>query len=120
MAYTQFAKDKPVITDTGGQVVDATRTNAMALRDAIQMGVMPNWTFTTSGGTAEQPDVITYANGVERLRLTITWGSTGGTVGNPTVIAYAYSGNSGGAYDAIATATNTYDSNGNMTGTTWS
>lgn len=120
MAYTQFAKDKPVLADTGAVVVDSTRQNLMALRDAVLMGIAQGWTLAVSGGTAEQPGVITYSNGVERLRLTVTWGSSGGALGNPSTIVYAYSGNSGTLYENIGTATMTYDASGNMTGIAWS
>lgn len=122
MAYTLFAKDKPVIADTGAQVVDATRNNLMALRDAIVSGTLQGWTIavTAGTGTAEQPQTIVYSNGVERVRLTTTWGSSGGALGNPQVVVFAYSGNSGGAYDTIGTATYSYDASGNMTGIAWS
>lgn len=119
MAYIPFASDKPVITDQGGQVVDDMRQNLMALRDACVAGAMIGWTLTPSGGTAEEPGVIMYAKGVERVRVTVTWGTAGGAIGNPQVIAYAYSGNSGGVWDAMGTLTLTYDASGNLTGSSW-
>lgn len=78
------------------------------------------WGLTPSGGTAEKPAVVVYAKGVERVRATLTWGTTGGATDNVTVAAYEYSSNSGGAYSAIGTKTMTYDAVGNVTLTAWS
>lgn len=120
MAYTPFVPDKPVITDTGGDVVDATRENLMALRDAIVAGVLAGFNFSASGGTAAYPTTMLYSKGVERIRATVTWGSSGGALNNPQVVVYAYSANSGGLYDTIGTLTMTYDVDGNLTSSTWS
>lgn len=120
MAYNQFVPDKPVISDTGGQVIDAIRQNLMALRDAVLTGAMVGWSMAQTGANAEQPDTITYANGVERIRLTITWGSSGGALGQPTIVVYDYSGNSGTSWDSMGTVTSTFDSGGNMTAQSWS
>lgn len=78
------------------------------------------WALTPSGGTAEQPDVVTYAKGVERVRGTLTWGTTGGADGNVETAAYEYSNNSGSTYSTIGTKNLTYDAAGNVTLTTWS
>lgn len=78
------------------------------------------WGLTPSGGTAEKPAVVVYAKGVERVRATLTWGTTGGATDNVTVATYEYSSDSGGAYSAIGTKTMTYDANGNVTLTAWS
>lgn len=122
MAYTKFTSDTPVIADTGGEVIDDTRNNLMALRDAIVAGTLVDWNLdiTIGGGSAEEPDELIYKKSTEWIRLQITWGTTGGEDGQPTVIIYAYSADSGGVYDTIGTATMTYDSNGNMTDLTWS
>ena len=122
MAYTKFVKDKPVIADDGDIVINNTRENLMAVRDAVVMGVLVdfNMDITIGGGSAAEPDEIIYKNGVEWIRLQVTWGTTGGDDGQPTVIVYAYSANSGGLYDTIGTATMTYGSGGEMTDITWS
>lgn len=122
MAYTKFLSDTPDITDTGAKVIDDTRQNLMATRDAIVAGALVDWdlTVTVGGGSAEEPDEIIYKNGVEWLRLDITWGTTGGEDGQPTVIVYAYSANSGGLYDTIGTWTGTYNGNGTLTAGVWS
>ena len=121
MAYLPFTSDKPVITDTGGQVIDRTRENLMALRDAIQVGSLVGWTLTNTDitGPAAEPTQIIYKKSTEWLRLQITWGTTGGDDGNPKTIVYAYSANSGGLYDTIGTATMTYDSSGNLRDVAW-
>jgi hypothetical protein len=94
----------------------------MALRDSVVAGALLDWdlTITVGGGSDEEPDEIIYKNGVEWLRLDVTWGTTGGEDGNPTVIVYAYSANSGGVYDTIGTLTHTYNGNGTCTATVWS
>lgn len=78
------------------------------------------WALTPSGGTAEQPAVIVYAKGVERVRATLTWGTTGGAAGNVATAVYEYSANSGTNYSSIGTKTMTYDAAGNVTLTAWS
>lgn len=120
MAYTPFVSDKPNIADTGTAVIDNTRQNLMALRDACVAGVLAGWALTASGGTAEYPTQLLYSKGTERVRLTITWGSSGGALYNPQTIVYAYSADSGGLYDTIGTLTNTYDTNGYLTAASWS
>ena len=122
MAYTKYTSDTPVITDTGGEVIDDTRNNLMALRDAIVAGALVDWNLdiTVGGGSAAEPDELIYKKNTEWIRLDITWGTSGGADGQPTVIVYAYSSNSGSLYDTIGTATMTYDANGNMTDLTWS
>lgn len=122
MAYAHFTSDKPVIADTGAQIIDRTRENLMALRDAVVGGLMPGWglTATAGSGTAEQPQYLVYAKGTERVRLTITWGTTAGAQYNPQVVLVEYSANSGGAYDSLGTLTYTFDVNGNVTSTAWS
>ena len=118
MVYTPFVPDKPVIADNGDIVINNTRENLMALRDAVVAGALKGWNFSKTG-TAE-PTEILYSKGTERVRLTITWGTTGGADGNPTVVIYAYSANSGGLYDTIGTNTLAYDSSGNLVTETWS
>jgi hypothetical protein len=60
MVYTKFTPDTPIITDTGAEVIDDTRNNLMALRDAIVAGALVDWWMTPSGGTAEEPAQIIY------------------------------------------------------------
>lgn len=121
-AYTDFLSDKPVIADNGDIVINNTRDNLMALRDGSVAGVMPGWNFTRTvgGGSDEEPDEIIYKNGVEWIRLVITWGTSGGDVGNPTVVVYSYSANSGTLYHPMGTLTYTYNSNGTLTDSVWS
>lgn len=127
MVYVAFVSDKPVIADNGNIVIDNTRENLMALRDAIVAGALKGWWFTPSGGTAAEPAIIYYevtrTGTRECVRLTITWGTTGGDDGQPKVIVYAYApdwNGSTGTFDAIGTASMTYDGSGNMTDLQWS
>jgi len=122
MAYTHFDATKPTpVAKTITQMADDMRANLMALRDQIISAAgFENWPATPAGGTNEQPATITYSNGTERWRKSITWGSTGGADGNPTQIVYEYSSNSGSSYDTVRTKTISWNSDGTWAGTTWS
>ena len=112
MVYVPFTPDTPIIADNGDIVINNTRENLMALRDAVVAGALKDWDMSKTG-TAE-PTEILYSKGTERVRLTITWAS-----GNPTVVLYEYSANSGGLYDTIGTLTLAYTS-GDLVTETWS
>ena len=125
MVYVPFVSDKPVIADDGDVVINNTRENLMALRDALVCGALKGWnmTQTVGAGSTDEPDELLYSNNsnTEALKLDITWGTTGGEDGNPTVIVYSYSTDDFGASnEAIGTLTMTYNSNGTMTASTWS
>ena len=124
MAYVDFVDDKPVISDDGDVVINNTRENLMAVRDGVVMGKFLDWnmTPTVGGGSAEEPDSIEWrsgqGSGTDRVRATITWGTSGGADGNPTTIVWAFSVN-GSVYDTMGTQTITYDVNANITWITW-
>lgn len=123
MVYVPFVPDTPDITDTGAIVINNTRENLMALRDAVVAGALKGWNMAATGGTAEEPTQILYSDNAttEAIKLTITWGTTGGEDGNPKTIVYAYSADDFGASnEAIGTWTGTYGSGGNLTAETWS
>ena len=122
MPYTPFDASKPdAATQNGTQFAQATRDNLAAVRDAcILGGGFPGWNLAAAGGTAAQPATLTYSRGTERVRATLTWGTTGGEAGNVTTAVYAYSSNSGSSYDTIGTKVVTYDADANVTATTWS
>lgn len=111
MAYTPFVPTTPAITQTRQQIVDSTRNNLLALRDAIMIGRVPGATFSTLGGSAEEPAQRIWSSGTDRWRATYTYSS-----GFITQVIWEYSSNSGGLYDVIATETINYDGNGNTTG----
>lgn len=121
MAYTPFADNKPVASDNGLQVIDDARINLMAMRDAVSMGAMPGWAYskTDGAGSAEQPQYIMWSKGTERLRATLTWGTTGGADGNVTASVWQYSSNSGSSWDIIGTESITYDASGNVVSSSW-
>ena len=118
MAYTQYQDSKPVISDSGGAVIDAVRDNLLALRDSIVTGALVGWDMTAYAGadTEERPGVIQWVKGTEIIQATITW-----SAGNPTTIRYRYDdiANSVG-FEDIGTLTITYSSAGNVTGSVWS
>lgn len=127
MVYTKFNNGKPDIADNGATVIDNTRDNLEALRDAIVAGALVDWNMdiNVGAGSAAEPDEIIYKNGTQWIRLDITWGTSGGADGSPTVIVYDYSANSGVLYETIGTATMTYDNTagptfGALTDITWS
>lgn len=127
MAYTAFDATKPdATTQTLTQMGQSMRDNARAVRDYLAtLGALPGWNYSVSGGSAEQPAIAYYKNGVEWIKVTLTWGTTGGSAGAVTKAVYQYSANSGGAYDNMVDAAGnyvlnlTYDTAGNCTATTW-
>ena len=120
MTYTVFDPASPNTSETRQVIVDDTRYNLLAVRDAVIMGNLAGFNYAWSGGTSSQPAVITRTKGTEIIRATITWGSSGGANGNPTVIVYDYSSNSGTTYSTVGTCTYTWDASGFLTSTTWS
>jgi hypothetical protein len=92
----------------------ATKADATTVRNLIAAGLI-GWSYAPSGGSAEQPAVLTYSKSNERMRCTLTWGSVG-----PTDAAWAYSADAGSTWSAVGTKTITYDAAGNTTGATWS
>lgn len=122
MAYNAFDAAKPVITDSRQDVVDKTRYNLTALRDALIMGAMPgfNYSYVVGTGSADEPQYMYYKNGNTWVRVTITWGTTGGEDGNPTQELWALSTDGGSNYDTIKTIAYTWDASGRLTSTTHS
>lgn len=119
--YIDFDPDTPDwTTQTGTEFAQSVRDNQAALRDMVVLGSFPGWNLSVSGGTAEQPAILLRSKGTERLRASVTWGTSGGEDGNPTVILYEYSNDSGVTYSAIGTNTITWDADGNVVATTWS
>lgn len=107
MPYKHYQPDKPVMTDSGQQIIDATRENLMAMRDAVVMGTMPGWDSYTSGGTPDYPAYMVYTRGGERLSMAIAWGS-GDTEGYITAIGCYYRLDDGVTWQNIGTATVDY------------
>lgn len=126
MSYLPFDAGSPTVVQTRQTAIDTTRSNLQALRDIlVASGCAHGWAMSKSGGTADQPAIVIYARGTERVRVSITWGSTGGAAGNPTKVAYHYSINGGTSYDPLTDAdgnyvmTLTWDAEGELTNTTW-
>lgn len=120
MPYIQFDQTKPTGTANGSVTLQHVRENLAAIRDIAALGAAIGWNYTWFGGTAENPENTRLDRGTERLRATITWGTSGGADGNATQIVFAYSQNSGGTYETIGTQAIAYDASGNVTSTTWS
>jgi phenylacetate-coenzyme A ligase PaaK-like adenylate-forming protein len=119
MSYAGFDASKPNPDQTGTQFANSTRENMLFLRDAVRLGTMPLWDLATTG-TSGQPSAITYSKADERLRVSLTYGSSGATDGAVTQAVYEYSDNAGTDWDAIGTETITYDGSGNVTAINWS
>lgn len=123
MPYNGFTDGKPVGTDQGPAALDYIRNNAMALRDALVLGAMSGWKCTPSDSTG-QPASILYEklSSTEKLRATITWGSSAGADGNPTRIYFQYTSD-GTTYMDLAPYKYkdfTYAADGTVTLATWS
>lgn len=95
----------------------SARDNIQTVRDAcILGGGFPGFNLSATGGTADQPALLTYSKGTERIKSALTWDGNG----NVTVAVYSYSVDSGTTYATIGTCTITFDANQNVTSTTWS
>lgn len=115
MSYPHYQPDKPVMTDTGQQIVDVTRTNLMAMRDAVILGALPGWAESYGGVDPAHPDYMMWVHADEQLRASYTWeGDT------PTVVTYDYSSDAGNTWQTIGTETLEWDSSGTLPTTTWS
>ena len=128
MAYLPFVDNKPIVTDAGQDVVDDTRENLEALRDAVIMGTMPDWKMdvTIGTGTASEPQFIAWRNGNGsgdlEVRAEITWGTSGGPDGNPVTIDYDFTGDrtqGTPTYVQINIKSISYDGNGNVESEVW-
>jgi len=109
-AYVPFDSLQPVVTSTRQIAIDKSRTNLLALRDAVVSGRIAGWTLATAGGTAEEPASKSWTNGTERIVAGITW--SGGYI---TQVVWDWSNDSGVSYSRICTETANYDGSGNMT-----
>jgi hypothetical protein len=121
MALDIFLPSKPIVSDTRQTIVDNTRVDLRALRNAIvgkmsESGATNGWTRAVSGGTSEEPGVIKWTNSgtaggtTEKVRATITW-----TSGFITTIVWEWTENNEGAWTTIGTETAVYDGSNNMT-----
>jgi len=120
VAYVQFDQAQPDGTQSGALTLERIRENQAAIRDMVLSGMAPGWGFATGGGTPDQPATVTYSKGVERLRLSFTWGVSGGSDGNVTQVIVDYSSNSGSLYSAMGTFVLTYNSDGSVNSGVWS
>lgn len=114
MPYTPFNKALPnggaPDNQNGAAVLQSVRDNAQALRDYDFFGGDTGWTYSQSGGTANEPTVWLWSKGTERIRITATW-----TSNNVTAAVLEYSADSGTNYSTIETRSATYDADGNFT-----
>lgn len=123
MAYVQFEDGVPTASGTINELCTDTRNNLEAMRDAVVMGTASGWNYSKSGGTAEEPGEVRYSNGTQRIRGTLTWGTSGGADGNVTVAVWAYTADhtaGSPVYDTIGTETVSYDADSTPVSTVWS
>ena len=117
MAYTQYQDSKPVISDSGGAVIDAVRDNLLALRDSIVTGALVGWDMTASGSGVGDgtPSQIEWRKDGALIYAGITWSQ-----GNPTRIDYKHQASGSSTIEDIGTLTIIYSNDGNVTGSVWS
>lgn len=118
MAYTLFDPASPdPTTDDGQTAFNKARTNQVALRDALIAG-MPGWQRAAALGNGPdnwRPQYWIFSKGIERIRLTCTYGSSGGSAGRITQIVADYSSDNGSTYnDNIGTWAGTWGSDGHL------
>lgn len=113
-AYTEYNAGLPDGTHSGPTTITDLLNNLLALRDKSMMGDnIAGWTYSQTGGTAEEPGSCTFTNGTLRYRGTPTW-----TSGYITSILWEWSNDSGSTYSTVFTIASTVDGNGNVTATT--
>lgn len=93
----------PALPATGGPTrqadITAIRQNLFAIAAQAAAGVAPYmWARVQTGADETQPDTDVYSKGVQRIRLTYTWGTSGGANKNATKIVFEYSADSGSNY----------------------
>ena len=125
MAYVQFEDGVPVASGTINELCTDTRNNLEAVRDAVVMGVARGWNYARdlNGGTAEQPGIVRYSKGNQRIMAYLTWGTTGGSDGNVTVAIWWYIPDTSAttwASVVIGTETISYDTSANVVSSVWS
>ena len=135
MAYTDFDPAAPdPSTDSPGTCFDETLANLLAMRDSIVggTGFFPGWNMaaydasntTPPASDADEPAYLVFTKGSDKVKVTITWGTSGVTDGWPTRLVASWW--NGSSYDVIkGGSTNgyydiTYDANGNVTSAAWS
>jgi hypothetical protein len=91
----------------------AAQTNTSTILDALWE--LDDWDETPSGGTADQPALLTYAKDDREVTATLTWGAAGGEDGNITEVVFAANDT-----DRTRTLTIAYDADGYVTSKTWS
>lgn len=90
-----------------------------ALFSHLTQGTPPGWAFSIVEGAPDQPTKTLLSHASERLRKTITWGTTGGEAGNPVAILHEYSADAGSTWTAVGTSTLAWDADGYLTAINW-
>ena len=126
MAYTHYQDGTPdPTTQNGTSAFQSTRTNLDALRDALTVGIMPGWNFqaVAGSGSAAFPQYHYYTKLQERIRLTLTWGTSGGETNNLITMVAEYTSNYQNLttypYQNIGECDITYNADSIATLTTW-
>lgn len=116
MAYTEFDRTVPVITDTRQEVVDDSRYNLNALFDALLIGDFPgyNYTLATEDGDGN-PTNIYLKNGNDWVRSDIEYN----TDGNAATISCFYSDDGGSTWVTIGDRHWSYNVSGNAATSSW-
>ena len=136
MSYNPFNAAKPdAATDSIAQVTTETRSNFVALRDhLVTFGSMPGWAGqaqnsdgSTPPADATKPEQWLYSRGTERIRVSMTYGTSGGATDNVVSAVFEYSNDSGSTWAPIADTdyplgklTINYDNDSNVIGYSWS
>lgn len=114
-------------TDTGAWWLELNPDLRLAALLMMVSALFPDWDMQSQGpaGTYPpadpwQPACLVWSRGVERYRVSYTWGTGGGVVGVPLTEVLEYSSDSGGTYVALSpTATLGYATGGHVIGISW-
>ena len=116
MAFDQGLKTavERVVDAVNGNTTAAATAEAAAASPLANIAALDGWDMTPSGGTADEPALLTYTQDGVTVEAALTWGATGGEDGNVTEIVYTSAG------ATSRTQTLAYDVDGNVTSITWS
>ena len=103
-----------VVDAVNGSTTTAVTAEAVAASPLANIAALEDWDETPSGGTADEPALLTYTKDGVTVEAALTWGTTGGEDGNITEIVYTSAG------ATSRTRTIAYDVDGNVTSITWS
>lgn len=117
-------------TDVGTWWIPLNPDPLLAALLLMSGDLYPGWDMQAQGPVGayppsdpSKPAALVWSNGVERYRVTYTWGTSGGAINAPLTVVLEYSRDAGASYAALTAdnkATITYSDSGAVIATAWS